>query len=925
MRTFLKMTCALLTMLLLLSVGAFAESVCEHVYEEIVLTPATCAEKGIYMQHCTLCGARTYGAIEPAHVYHEEPDAIVAPSCNEEGGKVWYCIVCNAGQNPELDDVVCETIPAMHSFNEEVAYIPATCSEDGRFVHTCTVCGLVEVLQVDEQAKALGHDCQYLHLEANCESAEKYQISCRICGYVRWESKVVGSEPLGHQKPDKVDVLREADCENARLIAWDCVACGAHIVETDGEPLGHATEEVVKEEATCTAEGLADYVCSACGKVVEADVILPVASACSAYETVIAPAACTENGIAEYRCKWCDQHLWFSTIPFGHEAGDVVPQTSPSCTESGLGHVYCMVCNELLSEVVLPETGHDYAAQPQLVNDDCGGDVRAVLICFSCGHEELADIIERDAQHQHAYRYIAPDCENAGSLEVYCSVCDEVLQTIKVADDAALGHVYAAEKTVIDAPDCENTGSSAWICQRCSAIFDETVLDPLGHTAELQIVTEATCSSEGLGKYVCTVCDAVVEENVVLAQAAECEAKQEVLIAASCTEDGLCQYVCKWCDKAMGYAILPAGHTPGDVFVTPATCTTEGESLTVCALCNAEIARETLPCTEHVYSTQHSVQVQEATCTEGPLMQYYCEVCNADGLHTEYGVYTTHVGEALGHIWAEQNDYVAADCVNAGRTVKTCLTCGAQEVVSYDRSAPALGHRVIFSLKMPTCTEPMMVVGTCTVCDCEIECEEAQEIEGIHTAALGHSIPEEWQIEAAPDCQTSGLRVKRCTVCNEVVESEEMPAVPCQETLECVLQEADCRAELNKISLITCAWCDAIVRVQVDAYEHAFSEEDAVVLVEPTCETDGILLEKCALCGAEEKKVIPAIGHVASEPKVLPADCENPDRVVIACLRCNELLRLEAEMGEPLGHEFKVYDPALDTVVCIYCHAAEAK
>ncbi len=926
MRTFLKFTCLLLTVLIMLLCGAAAETACEHVFEEIVLNPATCTEKGIYMQHCTLCGVRTYGAIEPAHVYNEEPDAVIAPSCEEEGGKVWYCTVCNKDQNPESDGVACETIPAMHSFGSDVSYIPATCEEDGKFVNTCTICGETQVVQIDEDAKSFGHDWKYEHLDAACETAEKYQVACSHCGLVRWETDAVGSKPLGHTKPDSVEVIKEADCENASLIAWDCVACGAHIEENEGEALGHTVETVVKEEATCSVDGVAAHVCVVCEKVMEADVVLPAKADCCPYEVVIAPSTCTENGIMEYRCRWCDEHLRFATIPFGHEAGDVVPITAPGCVDTGVGHVYCMVCDELLKEIVLPASGHAYYQAPELDADDCGGDVRAVLACVSCGHEEIVDEAEREAQHQHAYRYIAPTCEASGKVEIYCSVCDEILHTLEVNDDAALGHVYADEKTVIDAPDCENAGSAAWVCQRCSLVSDETVLEALGHTAELQIVAEATCNSDGTGKNVCTVCDVVLEENIVVSMADDCEPKQEVLIAASCTTDGLCQYVCKWCDKLIGYAIIPAGHVAGEaVIVTEPTCTQEGEAHTACTLCGEVMTQTTLACTEHVYNAEKGVQVLDPTCLNGALIHYYCESCNADGSNTETGVATVYTGEALGHNWSKEYTYIAADCVNAGRNVRTCLLCGVQEAVSFDRAAPALGHRVIFSLQMPTCTEPMMVVGVCSVCDQEIEREEAQQIEGIHTAALGHTLPEEWQIVEAPDCEHPGLCIKKCTVCNEVVESEELPVVPCQEEVECILQAANCSTHANAISLLSCSWCDTIVRVQVDAYEHVFNQEDAVVLVEATCETEGILLEKCAQCGLEVQSAIAPVGHMAGEPYAINADCENADRVVISCIVCDALLSLEAEMGEPLGHEFGVYDPEVDAVVCVYCHAEEAK
>ena len=304
-------------------------------------------------------------------------------------------------------------------------------------------------------------------------------------------------------------------------------------------------------------------------------------------------------------------------------------------------------------------------------------------------------------------------------------------------------------------------------------------------------------------------------------------------------------------------------------------------------------------------------------------MHDFCKTCNADGQNTQDGVLARHSGEALGHTWQEEAVYAEADCVHAGRTVKMCALCGAQKVISYDRNAPALGHTVLYKLIMPTCTEPMMVSGVCTVCGYEVEREKAQQIEGISTGALGHSEPEEWQIEVAPDCQNTGLRSKYCEVCGELIVSEQIPTVSCQEQLECILQAADCRTQANSVSLMTCIWCDDIIRVQVDAYQHVYDDQATVVVLEATCEEEGIALRTCSLCGHEEQLAIAASGHLVTKPYVLPADCENPERVVIGCTVCNEILSLEAQIGEPQGHAFKVFDPSLGEVVCIYCHAVE--
>ena len=273
----------------------------------------------------------------------------------------------------------------------------------------------------------------------------------------------------------------------------------------------------------------------------------------------------------------------------------------------------------------------------------------------------------------------------------------------------------------------------------------------------------------------------------------------------------------------------------------------------------------------------------------------------------------------MGHVWADELVIAAADCVTPGRTEKVCTVCADTQVVAYDRNTPALGHQLSYQLQQPTCTQPMLVYGICDVCGYEIECEAAEEIEGINTEALGHVLPEEWFVVVEPTCQQTGLRSKACTVCGEIVKEEVLPLVACSEQLECVLQEANCATGTRQVSLMTCVWCGEIVRVDVQEAVHAFDEEMTVILTAPACEVEGCALQICSECGYEEERVIPALVHEAMEPQAVSADCENCERVMVFCAVCDEVLSVEAQMGEPLGHSYSVFDPVIGKNVCIYC------
>lgn len=121
----------------------------------------------------------------------------------------------------------------------------------------------------------------------------------------------------------------------------------------------------------------------------------------------------------------------------------------------------------------------------------------------------------------------------------------------------------------------------------------------------------------------------------------------------------------------------------------------------------------------------------EATCTEAGI----CRRCGATQ------------GSALGPSWTD------ATCTEA----KTCSVCGKTD-------GEPLGHTVDewVTLKASTCTESGEETGTCTVCGAEVSRE-------ISKAA--HA-PGDWIIAEMPTKYADGTRVKLCTACRSIVETE---------------------------------------------------------------------------------------------------------------------------------------------------------
>ncbi len=105
----------------------------------------------------------------------------------------------------------------------------------------------------------------------------------------------------------------------------------------------------------------------------------------------------------------------------------------------------------------------------------------------------------------------------------------------------------------------------------------------------------------------------------------------------------------------------------------------------------------------------------------------------------------------------------------------------------------------------------------------------------------------------------------------------------------------------------------SIVPASVFAAECVHEYEITSWLKEATCTAKGIAKETCKLCGDTKYASITS-PHTESEPKLLEADCTNPDRISVICSVCNAELSMEAVEGgkAALGHDWGYMFPAAE-------------
>jgi len=347
---------------------------------------------------------------------------------------------------------------------------------------------------------------------------------------------------------------------------------------------------------------------------------------------------------------------------------------------------------------------------------------------------------------------LEPTCTVEGTRMKRCTICDTVAATETIAPN---GHTYVIE--IIPAT-CTLRSIRKEVCSVCgyvkSSQFGSFYLAP--HTpGAFTVTTPATCSGDGTETQTCTVCAKVLNTRSIPATGLHTPGSWVVTTPATATEDGTETQNCTVCSKVLGTRSIPANntpvhvHTPGDwVVTTPATCSKEGTESQSCTTCNKALGTRSIPATG-IHTPGSWVVTTPATCGDDGLETQSCTVCGkilstrsipATGLHTPNGN------------WAHISGAKGTDSCHAG----ACSVCGAQ-----------MEEMCVFRdvVTPPTCTEDGYTTHTCTLCGFTYT-------DSTVTAA-GHT-PGEWEVTIEATNKKQGLRVLRCAVCGEIIESQKI-------------------------------------------------------------------------------------------------------------------------------------------------------
>ncbi len=292
------------------------------------------------------------------------------------------------------------------------------------------------------------------------------------------------------------------------------------------------------------------------------------------------------------------------------------------------------------------------------------------------GKELLQDYTELVEHKMETREGKAPTCTEDGYEEVWCSVCNEVTETVVLP---ALGHTLG-DWQIIAEPTCEETGKQQKVCSACGEVCEEAEIEAIGHTrGTMQVLSVADCTHGGEQVAYCTTCNTQVASMVTDALG-HTPGAATVVSQASCTSSGVSQVTCSVCGEVLETTTIAAtGHNMGDwKTVKSSTCTEKGKKERECSWCGYTES-------ESKSKSGHNMEVDEqnswpATCgTEGVQIRK-CSVCGHEE-STTIAATGEHMYSVEGHEINEAEGTMRCSCSKCDYYVEVTIDWQNQEIV----------------------------------------------------------------------------------------------------------------------------------------------------------------------------------------------------------------------------------------------------
>ena len=681
-------------------------------------------------------------------------------------------------------------------------------------------------------------------------------------------------------------VTTPATCEGKGVKTYTCSVCGGTKTEEIKE-LGHKYESKITAP-TCTEQGYTTYTCKVCGSAYDSDFVNKLGHSFTKYVSD-GNSTCIADGTKTAKCDRCDVT---DTIKGEKDANNHVGGTYTEDENVVLGTcisektwnevTYCSDCNAKLNTEAKTgdkdannHVGETYTKDEDVVLGTCISEKtwNEVTYCSDCNAKlnTEAKTGDKDANNHAGETYTQDEdvvlgtciSEKTWNEVTYCSDCNTKLGSVaKTGDKDANNHVALAQVTA-KAPTCTEDGYKAYeYCSECDYTTYE--VDPAtGHTEEAIPAVDATCEDTGLTAGVkCSVC------GEILTAQEEVPALGHKWDAATCTAPKTC-LVCGKTEGTVG------GHTIVTQASKAPTCEEDGFSEgSYCSVCGEIFSAQIeFPATGHIKATRKE-NIDPATCQKEGYYDLvtYCETCGKV-LSTE-GKTIGKTEHAAGS--EEIIEEVKATCKADGYRigVTSCSVCD-EEISRRTIVLPKLKHSPTETPAVkPTCETTGLTEGThCEICGTVLT---AQKV----IPATGHTKETITATIEAATCTKEGVSeiTVFCTVCDKTLSVERKPIPMAEHTPADEIREDETPATCGKngkyTSVINCSVCGAEISRRVvvipSSGEHDFTIDKG--RVEPTCTENGYIAYACT-CGAQQKTVLYATGHIDKNGDLVCDDC----------------------------------------------------
>ena len=193
----------------------------------------------------------------------------------------------------------------------------------------------------------------------------------------------------------------------------------------------HVLQKMPAVDATCTKSGLTEgEKCSNCGKVTIAQETVPAKGHAYSGWKVTKEATCTAKGSKEKICTNCGDKVTEAIPANGHKwNSNYTVDKAATCTEDGSESKHCSVCNAIDQSTVraIQKKGHAYGSWKVTKEATCTAKGSKEKICTNCGNKVTEAIPAAGHKWNENYTVdIKPTIYAEGSESKHCSVCGEI-------------------------------------------------------------------------------------------------------------------------------------------------------------------------------------------------------------------------------------------------------------------------------------------------------------------------------------------------------------------------------------------------------------------------------------------------------------------------------------------------------------------